>query len=1143
MDSAQEFLSRLEKGPAFLFLGQNYLCQETGVDPFLAEILRKYSEEATGKATYFRVFESSAAATADAALDWMEARCRRVDPPAWLQLVAQYPWSALYTSSIDSIWQPSFRTEWREIQPIFEEKYKPTDPRNRLILHATFLFGCVNRSDDLERPPLSQFGWIKRKQVAVSLARRLSEDVTPLGTLAIAGYSGDDDWFQLSDLVPILDALSPGQAHIFGVSNTVRSHPLVRELTSTGKLVLHERSLASVLDEGHTAGTITLGPPEEKEGRGRTLRFLDKPVPVPPPIWNHVSRSATVLDDSALLPPPSISADRAYVEFRNFLATADGRPNWSSYARGFAFRREFQDELLRVVEKKLAENRLQDDPIILHGQTGTGKTIALQALAYDVRRLGQHAVLYIERRMERPGRSQIDTFCQWAEDAGFPSTLLVWDGMLPESEYSDLIRYLAGRGRKVVLVGSSYRLHDTYSSRDGFVVAPAQLLPSEAERFTQFLEEVDQNLPAILNGLVTSADATFLVWLYRLLPPTRRLLSGGVSREVAFSEASLLQRLAERPPEPRSETSLGQELLRVGLLDRLPLFEEKTTEVGGESFTQVQEFTGLIMVPGQFGLQVPLELLLRALGKGGYQHFSEILAGTDIFRWFEDTAGNISIGARNTLEAMLLVQQRMGGTQTQVAFIKKLLLELRDDRQGVNESRDVGFARDLVGALRDERRLPQFAPFYRELSSAFATLRNERGVRNARLMLQEANLIREWAVDISRQHQSSAEPMDVAKRSEIEKALNEAEAVLRTAIDLAQDEHRSAQFTSALYVELGSALASKARNLLANPEEAVACFRAAKLALSEAVAHDGGNYYPVDVIAWSTVTLLEANVLDATERAEAIADALNAFELVEPSDLDVEQFQRFQEKRLLLGQLIRSETLTQSTLNALASAGSCSGIYLTAYSQSGLPIDKPTLSPTQLECLAGAFHYLNEHGPEITNDARCLELLLNLWWMIHTKQKLFAGERQTLPFTERNWRDLFNLITAVENTGQSRRPLVLALLKTLAFFHLGDVAGARELIKEVERNSDQVRGRRRVIRSYLASQADGQPRKFHGTVAWVAPDGRRGNVHVEGIRSQVTFFPGDFGRRDISRGDSLGEFHIAFNFLNILADPPDRFRS
>ncbi len=162
--------------------------------------------------------------------------------------------------------------------------------------------------------------------------------------------------------------------------------------------------------------------------------------------------------------------------------------------------------------------------------------------------------------------------------------------------------------------------------------------------------------------------------------------------------------------------------------------------------------------------------------------------------------------------------------------------------------------------------------------------------------------------------------------------------------------------------------------------------------------------------------------------------------------------------------------------------------------------------------------------------------------MIHTKQKLFAGERQTLPFSDKAWRDLFELLVALESTGESRRPLTLSFLKVLALFHLGDVGSARDLMREVERNSDQVRSRRRVIRSYLASQPNGLPRKFHGTVSWVAPDGRRGTVHADEIRSQVAFFPGDFGRRDLSRGDSLGEFHIAFNFLNILADPPERFR-
>ncbi len=35
-------LTRLARGPAFLMLGQGYLKLETGTDPFLSEVFRKY---------------------------------------------------------------------------------------------------------------------------------------------------------------------------------------------------------------------------------------------------------------------------------------------------------------------------------------------------------------------------------------------------------------------------------------------------------------------------------------------------------------------------------------------------------------------------------------------------------------------------------------------------------------------------------------------------------------------------------------------------------------------------------------------------------------------------------------------------------------------------------------------------------------------------------------------------------------------------------------------------------------------------------------------------------------------------------------------------------------------------------------------
>jgi hypothetical protein len=180
----QSFCEQLKKGPAFLFLGQRYLGLQSGTDPFLAEVLRKYTDTST-QTSYFDIFNSRAGQSPEAAIAWMEERCRRLSAPAWLRLVASFAWNGVYTSAVDSIWPSVFRNSWREVQPIFEESYKPRDPRNRSLLHCTFLFGCVNRTESGFRPPLRRSEWRNQKQIAVSLARRLTDLVTPLGTLVV----------------------------------------------------------------------------------------------------------------------------------------------------------------------------------------------------------------------------------------------------------------------------------------------------------------------------------------------------------------------------------------------------------------------------------------------------------------------------------------------------------------------------------------------------------------------------------------------------------------------------------------------------------------------------------------------------------------------------------------------------------------------------------------------------------------------------------------------------------------------------------------------------------------------------------------------------------------------------------------------
>jgi hypothetical protein len=240
------FYAHLKRGPAFLFLGQNYLRLETGQDAFLSEILRKYGVPPIKGESYFELLDTRAGESAPSAVAWMEERCRRISPPEWLKVVASIPWNGVYSSAFDSIWHAAFRNDWREIQPVLEEDHRPRDPRNKLLLHCTFLFGCVNRTEVDIRPPLKRSEWRNRKQIAIALARRLPELVTPLGILVIEGHAADLDWYEVNDLLPVIGALGEHQSHLFSATEKLRSNPERLRLAGKGGKNARKRAIVAV---------------------------------------------------------------------------------------------------------------------------------------------------------------------------------------------------------------------------------------------------------------------------------------------------------------------------------------------------------------------------------------------------------------------------------------------------------------------------------------------------------------------------------------------------------------------------------------------------------------------------------------------------------------------------------------------------------------------------------------------------------------------------------------------------------------------------------------------------------------------------------------------------------------------------------
>jgi hypothetical protein len=297
------------------------------------------------------------------------------------------------------------------------------------------------------------------------------------------------------------------------------------------------------------------------------------------------------------------------------------------------------------------------------------------------------------------------------------------------------------------------------------------------------------------------------------------------------------------------------------------------------------------------------------------------------------------------------------------------------------------------------------------------------------------------------------------------------------------------------------------------------------------------SYYPIDVLAWATQNLLKGDTLAETERVEVIADLMYAFETAPKDEFDPEQLENFERRRMDFGKYAEQAEVEEEAFQALVAQGSSAGYFLRALHISEPSRSAPDEGPWDEISLRRGLSYLEAHRPQIEGDSRCLDLLLDLWWMTKTKARLFHGERISPPFSNADWQYLLDLVDRLLVLAQSSRPLVLSYLRGLSLFHARQYDRAFEVFRELERESDAVWGKRRIIRSYLASSEGGHPLPFHGDVHWLSPDSLRGEVYVTELMRPVKFFVREFPKQDIRKGMSLGEFHIGFNFLGPIADP------
>ena len=493
---------------------------------------------------------------------WLSERFDRSVPSDAVSSIFDVAWSAVFTSSIDPQFARRFETRGRQPEPVLSRDTYAKVPRSRSRPPIHYLFGKSDETVEYARAPKSLSDLMRRHSLhTTELLNRIAETATARGLVVIAGYNPNEDWMSIDSLLaPLSDQASP-KVLWFSYPDKPDS-PLADEMIQQGSLIATEMTLASAINQLEIRGVLDIVGSSAPNEPGMVSIGKGSVLDITPALRLRVEASAAIVDDEwteELEPLGEPELDDAFRRFHSTLGNS--RLLIEGVARGFAVEREFEQTLWKTVENKL--RRLgqadSDDVVILHGQSGTGKSIALARLTRKIRRQLRLPVVVATNRI--PNHSDIEAFCLEAEHLGAEATVLICDSNQAPQRYDDLASALRSRGRQMLIVGTCYRMEThTASKSDRFVEASDHVSQAELSAF----KELQKEFRLQPNPSPPTTDLIFFAMLYRSLPASRERLATGVSSEARATESVVRDRARDVPQPSTGLSTLAEQLIDLG---------------------------------------------------------------------------------------------------------------------------------------------------------------------------------------------------------------------------------------------------------------------------------------------------------------------------------------------------------------------------------------------------------------------------------------------------------------------------------------------------------------------------------------------------------------------------------------------------
>ena len=717
-----------DERPLVLFAGQSLDSAHDAILGMLLDHLGCTDSDSGWQAAIERGMSSSDMA-------WLSERFARCVPSDTASHIFAVAWRAVFTSSIDPRFARRFETRGRQPETVLSRGVYARTPRSRSRPPIHYLLGKSDESDEDLRAPGSGIDLTRRLTLhTTELLNRIAETATAHGLLVMAGYDSDKDWLPPDPLLAPLSLPVGPKVLWFGCSGGSIS-ALADEMIRRGSLIPTTTTLASAISRLELRGVLDVARSAAPDDPGLVSIVGGSPLDITPALRLRVEASAAIVDDAWTEEPEPMAEselDDAFCRFHstlgNFRLLVEG------VSRGFAVEREFEQILWTTVKRKL--KRLgqpdSDDVVVLHGQSGTGKSIALARLTRRIRRELRLPVVVATNRI--PNHPDVEAFCLESERMGAAATVLICDSSQAPQRYDDLASALRSRGRRLLIVGTCYRIETGASGRSNrFVEAPGDVTPAELSSFNQLQTKFHLQPPYAS----TTTDSVFAM-LYRRLPAARGRLAAGVASEARAIEGAVRERARQVPRTSASLSPLAEQLIELGIASKGSRIFKKDEQLAALGLDESEKLIEYVMVAGRLNCAVPVNLVFRVLGQTGGMHFDQIFhlfADLDLFRWKEDEEGSdFLISPRIQLEAELICKRRLSADQE----IERLLDLITGVRPGLDRRAEHLFLLDLLFKL--DRKGPRGGAYragYLRFADALKELRERRRMFHPDLVLRE----------------------------------------------------------------------------------------------------------------------------------------------------------------------------------------------------------------------------------------------------------------------------------------------------------------------------------------------------------------------------------------------------------------------